>query len=350
MHGSHARRAFTLIELLVVIAIIAILIGLLLPAVQKVREAAARIKCTNNLKQLALAVHSYADANGGKLPVVRDVGTVNASVPTGLSLHSVFFRLLPNIEQDNVFKLYATGATPAASATSYGTAVGNRPIPTFLCPSDPTGNSGLKTFNTDIIHNGATLASAVPMTPGSYAANGMLFGQTGPTFPGSLADGTSNTVVFTERYMECGTVPNLWALGGIATVTVSTGSFPGTFTATPVVTYVVPTAIQAAPGTGQFAPASPVTLNTTGQVLGYVGNGPTNGGGGTPTATNPTPPFQAAVSQVACNPAVPQSAHTGIVLAGLGDGSVRTISGGVAPQAFYSAITPNGGETVGLDQ
>lgn len=108
------RRGFTLVELLVVIAIIGILIGLLLPAVQQVREAANRNASQNNLKQMATAVHEYQDANDGKFPDgFPDIGYRSESGSPMTALSSGYrFTLLPHIEQDNIWKISADPASP----------------------------------------------------------------------------------------------------------------------------------------------------------------------------------------------------------------------------------------------
>ena len=173
------RRGFTLIELLVVIAIIAILIGLLLPAIQKVREAAARTQCANNLHQLALAIQDYASANDGRLP------PANYLYPATGAQGSTFFALLPYLEQNNLFN------AGIQSGQGY-LGVGSSPVKLFACPSDPTvPSSGI------VGGQGA----------GDYSINAALFapGNTGAGFNnamysiGNIPDGTSNTVALVEQ-------------------------------------------------------------------------------------------------------------------------------------------------------
>jgi prepilin-type N-terminal cleavage/methylation domain-containing protein/prepilin-type processing-associated H-X9-DG protein len=198
--GRHA--AFTLIELLVVIAIIAILIGLLVPAVQKVRETAARMQCSNNLKQLVLALHNRHDACGSfPKGCVWNNGTYYDAPRTGWN-----YSLFPYIEQDNIYKqLPASAANQqwypwwSAEATSANGPT-RQVIKTWLCPSDsgvllnsqPWGVFSLGNYHA--FFGGLNLGGARANDPSQRAALGVNYGARMT----EITDGTSNTVVLGE--------------------------------------------------------------------------------------------------------------------------------------------------------
>ena len=218
------RRGFTLIELLVVIAIIAILIGLLLPAVQKVREAAARMSCTNNIKQIALAGHTYQDANN-QFPS----GSYHEIVPAlGVSgRRGCLPYLLPYMEQDNVFRLFSNELTSTSSwylLTGSSNAAQVK-IKTFLCPSwseQPangtavyvytygttqsygfyaTGNATADQYGiTNYVGVAGVLGNSSDYTAGEtyYSRYKGMFYTGSKTTLVAISDGTSNTLMFGE--------------------------------------------------------------------------------------------------------------------------------------------------------
>jgi prepilin-type N-terminal cleavage/methylation domain-containing protein len=149
-HPENRHAGFTLIELLVVIAIIAVLIGLLLPAVQKVREAASRLQCQNNLKQIALAVHNYHDA----FNTLPRNGSRSGS-GTAVNSWSFFARMLPYLEQDNLYR-----ASQIDTASLLGNVAEQTNIATFFCPSDTAQQNSPSPY----VANDYYLGGSLPLT------------------------------------------------------------------------------------------------------------------------------------------------------------------------------------------
>jgi prepilin-type N-terminal cleavage/methylation domain-containing protein len=301
------RRGFTLIELLVVLAIIAVLIGLLVPAVQMVREAASRIKCGNNLRQLGLAAHQYHDVHEHLPP-----GAGYTPLATNGVWGHNFFHLLPYLEQGNLYER-ALDSVPltTGSVTIYwpgNNAVYSQPVPTFLCPSDPGVGPG-----------GVVRVNEISWGASCYAANSQVFAG-GPGNPQgktcllAIADGTSNTILYAEKYARCTSTSlgldggNLWA-----------------YCATAV--FDLPPPME--PPYKRYHPT--------------FGGGPYTIGAGSKFQVRPTPFLGN------CDPRRASTAHAGGMLVCLADGSVRTLAPSMSGDTWWAAVTPSGGEVLGAD-
>jgi type II secretory pathway pseudopilin PulG len=293
---SSRRPALTLLESLVVIAIIAVLIGLLLPAVQQARGAVLRIWSTNNLKQIALAMQDYGDTNSGKLPSLKG-GFPNE--PT--FRQSPLIVLMPYIEEGNLYTNYLSATGGLGEAFT---------VKTYLSPADPT----LPAFG-----------NAFGLT--SYGANAQVF-EEDPRLPQTFSDGLSNTITFAEHYANgCGVTlfdwsvmrPDYYKKRLIHRATFADNG---------------PAVIDAdRPDAQYYQDVYPIT----------TGNPPMT----MPSVAGLT--FQVQPTQKGCDPRLPQTPHPGGMLVALADGSVRTLSPGMSPTTFWAAVTPAGGEVLGPD-
>jgi prepilin-type N-terminal cleavage/methylation domain-containing protein len=301
---SRREQAFTLIELLVVIAIIAVLIGLLLPAIQKVRETSNRTTCSDNLKQIGIATHAFHDVNGVLPPGYYYFPITDNQAPNFEAAPHVW--ILPYLEQQALFSaIVAQHGVSPAGGTNYN---GSSPavIKVYQCPSDTTsGTAAAKTANTEGSFT-------------SYGANGLAFGHatntvvngqpTSTAWTGrahkklgrSIPDGASNTIFWLEKLTYCtkdgSSSPNRWAGQGGDSTPLICSSLKKPDSLPPLIE-------------GQF------TISSHSQCLWYW----------------------------------PSSSHVSTILACMGDGSVHPIGSGVSKLTLNCALVPNDGITLGSD-
>jgi prepilin-type N-terminal cleavage/methylation domain-containing protein len=328
-HRESLRKAFTLIELLVVIAIIGVLIGLLLPAVQKIREAAARMQCTNNLKQIGLATHNYHDT----FQVLPPMSNWVWNRPGSNRETGIFYLLLPYLEQQNLVNLSRTQKNqgysfPGSGWTDYCVTIGQNIVKVYLCPSDAT--------NPDHLDKGSIDNYGPLYATGSYSANVLVFdpNPTSRSLTSAMTNGTSNTIMFGHRLEWCNFGDPNFGYNDWDATPDQTGTY------------------HPQPGFGystyflKRCPDPNTCYSGPNNVFGHGLHKLTNS---YPRYNDGNLPFQVQPKPGSCDPVVLASPHAGVMPVGLGDGSVRSVSPAISLTTWLNACIPDSGGVLGND-
>jgi prepilin-type N-terminal cleavage/methylation domain-containing protein len=291
--SARSRSGFTLLELLVVIAIVTVLIGLIIPAVQKARAAAVRVKSMNQMKPINLALQNFGTAHTGRLPAQN----LNSRFPND---GAVFVALLDYVDPGQMITAPRSGGTGGTKVVG---------VRLYMSPADPS----LDYYSGD--------PSRDQEGNCSYAINMQVFGGL-PNLNRTFRDGTSNTIVLAEHYARCAN-RDLFMYDFAGVVQIIGGPRP---------------ANSVIPRRATFADKE------LGDVVPVTSGSPPVSVGSVPEKT-----FQVAPRPPDCDSSIPQTPHVGGMLVGLADGSVRTIAGSVSPAVFWPAVTPAGGEIFSPD-
>jgi type II secretory pathway pseudopilin PulG len=319
------------LKAIIVLAVVGLLVGIVIPTIQKVREASSRMQCSNNLKQLGLGLQNY-DSAYGRLPMLTDQGK---GARTGHGLPSIFFSLMPYLEAHPRF--YDPDDSPPARYHDPSTTIHTAPMK-FVGSATVTHQGGAanqfnwRTF-IDPTDTTAHELRDIPMTlpdgstgyyaTGSYAVNGQL-----PCGKGSISKLPANTILFAERPQVCKTasgetIYNLWGVGFYSPHM-------------PAFAALAPLDSPESWNTGQIAPVRPLPgEENASQIRVRIGREDA-----VPQSQDFRRPFQRIYNDEPCDPRLPGTPHRSGMLCAMADGSVRVFSHSTTPWVFWSACVP----------